>query len=100
MRGIRLEEKEVEGFEYTGSNESKVWRLFHDENGDMAGILYMIQCKTCREHAHKIFLGLHSMLSLGIGKDLDKPEWKENFLALHKQINDVYEKAKGDGRLD
>ena len=91
--------KSVTGFECTGSDESHIWKQFHDKNGNIGDLLGQFNCGTCQKHAHKLFLGLHSLVSLGIGKTLDKPEWKNNFLDLVKDVNTVYNAAKQDGRL-
>lgn len=87
------------GFDCTGSDESHIWKMFHDENGDIGPLMEKFDCGTCQIHAHKIFKGVHSLVSLGIGKPLVKPEYKKAFLDLKKDIDNVYQTAKGDGRL-
>ena len=87
------DKKSVLGFVCTGSDESHVWKYLHNQ------ILKMFHCGTCEIHAETLFNGLNSMVSLGIGKDLVKPEYKtafENFVA---EVNLVYNTAKRDGRL-
>lgn len=85
--------KSVTGFECTGSDESHIWKKLH------GSLLNDFHCGTCQKHANRLFLGLHSLVSLGIGKNLEKENWKNNFLDLVKEVNTVYHTAKQDGRL-
>ena len=89
----------TEGFSCTGSDESHIWKLFHDSNGNIGEVLEKFHCGTCQRHAHMLFLGLHSLVSLGIGKNLTKQEYKDNFMKLYNEINQVYVQAVRDGRL-
>jgi len=91
--------RSVNGFECTGSDESHIWKLFHDNHGNIGELMTKFHCGTCQKHAHKLFLGIHSLVSLGIGKNLEKENWKNNFLDLVKEVNTVYHVAKMDGRL-
>lgn len=91
--------KAITGFSCTGSDESHIWKLFHDSHGNIGSLMDKFECGTCQKHAHKLFLGLHSMVSLGIGKDLKKESWKNNFLNFVKEVNTVYYAAKEDKRI-
>ena len=86
--------KEVQGFTCTGSDESHIWKKLH---GDL---LNDFHCGTCQRHADNIFKGVHSMVSLGIGKKLVKEEYKDNFMALYYDVINVYMQAVRDGRLN
>lgn len=83
----------VKGFSCTNSDESHIWKELH------GSLLDKFHCGTCQIHAHGIFLGVHSLVSLGIGKKLVKEEYKTNFLKLRDEINLVYNEAIKDGRL-
>ena len=91
--------KAAPGFSCTGSDESHIWKKFHDKNGNIGPLMEEFHCGTCQRHAHKLFLGLHSLVNLGIGKPLEKKEWKDNFLELVQEVNTVYAAAKGDNRI-
>lgn len=87
------DKKAVQGFSCTGSDESHIWKILHGE------LLNKFHCGTCANHAEKLFHGLHSLVSLGIGKPLVEEKYKiafENFVA---EVNLVYQTAKKDGRL-
>ena len=87
------DKKSVAGFVCTGSDESHIWKKLH---GDL---LAEFHCGTCANHAELLFNGLHSMVSLGIGKPLIKEQYKTNFENFVTQVNAVYQAAKKDGRL-
>jgi len=85
--------KPTVNFSCTGSDESHVWKKLHGE------VLDSFHCGTCQKHAQKIFNGIHSMVSLGIGKGLPKQEYKDSLIELQMDINNVVADAKKDGRL-
>ena len=87
------DKKSIAGFVCTGSDESHIWKILHGE------LLDKFHCGTCANHAEILFNGLHSLVSLGIGKPLEKPQYKQNFENFVTQINLVYNTAKKDGRL-
>jgi len=87
------DKKSVIGFICTGSDESHIWKILH---GDL---INKFHCGTCAIHAEKLFNGMHSLVSLGIGKDLVKPEYKKAFEEFVAEVNLVYNTAKRDGRL-
>ncbi|PBO85760.1 MAG: hypothetical protein COA77_02540 [Thaumarchaeota archaeon] len=87
------DKKSVLGFTCTGSDESHVWKFIKTK------LLDMFHCGTCSMHAEKLFNGLHSMVSLGIGKPLEKEEWKTNFRNFVAEVNLVYNTALKDGRI-
>jgi len=91
--------KSIQGFECTGSDESHIWKKFHDSHGNIGSLHDEFHCGTCQRHAHKLFLGLHSLVSLGIGKDLQKQSWRDNFLDLVKEVNTVFTIARSEGRV-
>lgn len=91
--------RQAPGFSCTGSDESHIWKQFHDEHGNIGPLMEKFHCGTCQIHAHKLFKGLHSMVSLGIGKPLQNDSWKNNFVNLVKEANTVYQTAKKDGRI-
>ena len=86
--------KVTDGFSCTGSDESHIWKILHSPE-----FLDKFHCGTCQIHGNKIFLGVHSLVSLGIGKKLVKQEYKDNFIALYNDVNNVYMQAVRDGRL-
>lgn len=86
--------KPITNFSCTGSDESHIWKKLH---GDL---LNEFHCGTCQRHANDIFNGVHSMVSLGIGKKLVKEEYKENFMKLYSDVINVYIQAVRDGRLN
>ena len=91
--------KEIKPFQCTGSDESHIWKMFHDKDGHVGPLMDKFNCGTCQKHGHDLFLGLHSMVSLGIGKNLQKESWKKNFSKFRNEVNRVYDHAKKDGRL-
>jgi len=91
--------KQIKPFVCTGSDESHIWKELHDSDGHIGPLMDKFHCGTCQKHAHEIFKGVHSMVSLGIGKKLEKESWKNNFLKFRNQVNRVYDHAKKDGRL-
>lgn len=86
--------KPVTGFMCTGSDESHIWKIIHSMD-----FLNKFHCGTCQIHGNQIFLGVHSLVSLGIGKKLVKQEYKDNFMALYHDVINVYNQAVKDGRL-
>jgi len=91
--------KEAPGFSCTGSDESHVWGELHDKNGNIGPLLDKFHCGECQQHAHKLFLGLHSLVSLGIGKKLTSEKYKDSFFDLKTDIENVYAQAIQDKRL-
>ena len=83
----------IVGFSCTGSDESHIWKKLH---GDL---LDEFHCGTCQRHAQKIFNGVHSLVSLGIGKKLIKKEYIDALLLLQTEINLTVMQAQKDGRI-
>ena len=99
MKLVCNTKKQIKPFVCTGSDESKIWKQLHDKDGHIGPFMEEFNCGTCQAHANKLFLGLHSMVSLGIGKDLKKESWKNNFRVLRNEVNRVYDHSKNDGRI-
>ena len=93
MSVVCSDKKAIASFVCTGSDESHVWKFMMKE------LLNMFHCGTCANHAEKLFNGLHSFVSLGIGKPLVKDEYKKSFEEFVTEVNLVYNTAKKDGRI-
>jgi len=91
--------KESPGFSCTGSDESEVWLQLHDKKGNIGPLMNKFHCGTCQAHAHDLFLGLHSLVSLGIGKKLTEKRFIESFYKLKSDVENVYSQAIQDKRL-
>lgn len=88
------DKRAVAGFTCTGSDESHVWNHLHNE------VPKMFNCQgVCGEHYKKFVNGLHSTVSLGIGKPLVKEEYKRAFEEFVREVNLVYQTAKRDRRI-
>ena len=83
----------IVGFACTGSDESHIWKQLHGT------LLDDFHCGTCQKHAQKLFNGIHSLVSLGIGKKLIKQEYIDALLLLQTEINLVVHQAQKDGRM-
>jgi len=91
--------KEAPGFSCTGSDESEIWGQLHDSEGNIGPLVEKFHCGTCQEHGHRLFLGVHSLVSLGIGKKLTKERYKKAFLDLKSDVENVFNSARADNRI-
>lgn len=76
------------GFSCTGADFSSVWAEIHGP------LLEKIDCESCHDHAKELFIFLHDVVNIGLGK----PAFDDkNFKKIYKQIKCI---AKEEHELE
>ena len=73
-------------FHCTGANYSHVWAELHGP------FLEKIGCERCRDHARELFIFLHDVVNLGLGKHLFD---EANFKKVYAQVLCVSKNVPG-----